>query len=176
MSEYAFSETQGFRTRWAWAAVIVFNVFFLYAIIQQVVMGKPFGSKPASNETLVLIGLVPFVFLLFLLSIRLKTSYDTEAIHYRFYPFQFKTTTIGWRELQDAYLRDYRSFYEYGGWGIRKGSVKYGDAINTSASCRTGLQLVFHNGKKLLIGTREPEQIKKILEKVIAEGKINRQV
>jgi len=176
MNEPSFTEKQGFRTRWAWAAVIVFNGFFLYAIFQQVILGKPFGTKPASNAVLILLELIPLAITLLMLSIRLTTRYDATGIRYRYFPFQTRTTHIDWNEWQDAYLRAYRSFYEYGGGGIRKGSDRYGDAVNTSASGKTGLQLVFHNGKKLLIGTREPDKVKKIIERVMAEGKINRQV
>lgn len=176
MIDRSFSEVQRFRTRWAWMAVIAFNAFFLYAVIQQVVLGKPFGSKPAPDQVLLLLELIPLLFLFFLVSIRLKTSYDQGGIRYRFYPFQFKTTFIAWHELQDAYLREYHSFYEYGGWGIRRGKAKTGNAINTSQSGKTGLQLIFHDGKKLLIGTRKPEEIRSILDKVIAEGKINRNI
>lgn len=176
MSDQSFSEVQRFRSRWAWMAVIAVNAFFIYAIIQQVILGKPFGNKPASDHVLLLLESVPLLLLFFVISIRLKTSYNKEGIGYRFYPFQFKTTFIAWNELQDAYLREYHSFYEYGGWGIRKGTAKSGHAINTSQSGKTGLQLVFHDGKKLLIGTCKPEEIRSILEKVIAEGKINRKI
>jgi len=176
MNELVFTEKQGFRTRWAWAAAIVFNAFFLYAILQQVVLGKPFGSKPASDLVLILLELIPLSITLLMLSIRLTTCFDAEGIQYRFFPFQSKTTRIEWHELQDVYLRTYRSFYEYGGWGIRKGSEKTGEAVNTSQSGTTGVQLVFKNGRKLLIGTRYPEKISPIIENAMAGGKVNRGV
>ena len=176
MSNPFFSEVQRFRTRWAWMAVIAVNAFFIYAIIQQVLLGKPFGTKPAPDYVLLLCEIIPLLLLFFLISIKLKTEYNSEGISYRFFPFQFKTTVIAWHELQDAYLREYSSFYEYGGWGIRKGTAKVGNAINTSQSGKVGLQLVFNDGKKLLIGTRRSGDIRSILEKVIAEGKINRKV
>lgn len=165
-----FKEVQRFRIKWAWLAVIAFNALFIYAIIQQVILGKPFGNKPASDTTLILSAIIPFLLLIFLLSIRLYTSYSLTGIEYRFYPFQFKTTTIEWHELNDVYLREYHSLYEYGGWGIRFGSAKSGKAINTSESCNTGLQLQFKNGKLLLIGTKNPGAIKEILEELMAKG------
>ena len=176
MSNSSFYEVQRFRTRWAWMAVIAINAFFLYAIIQQVVLGKQFGTKPASDTVLLLLEVIPLLLLFFVISIRLKTEYTVDGISYRYFPFQFKTTFIAWHELQDAYLREYSSFYEYGGWGIRKGTAKAGNAINTSQSGPIGLQLIFHDGKKLLIGTRKPNEIKIILDTITAEGKINRQV
>ena len=171
-----FEEVQRFRIWWAWLAVIALNILFIYAIVQQVILGKPFGTKPASDLLLMLIGLIPLGFLFFLMSVKLKIKIRDTGIYYRFYPFQFKETFIEWHALRDAYIRDYNSFHEYGGWGIRIGSPKVGRAINTSASSNKGLQLQFNNGKLLLLGTRRPDEIKLIIDTVIASGKINRGV
>ncbi len=170
----AFSETQRFKIKWAWLAVIALNGLFLFAIVQQVILGKPFGTKPAPDFVLVLIELFLVALLLFIISIRLKTNYTDEGISYRFFPLQNGTTTIYWHELSDAYIREYRSLYEYGGWGIRYGTPKTGRAINTSESCNQGLQLQFRDGKKLLIGTKNPDALQKIIDAVMAAGKINR--
>jgi len=169
-----FSEVQRFRIKWAWLGAIVLNGLFIYAIIQQVVLGKPFGNKPAPDGILILVEAFFLLLLIFIISIRLKTTFTAEGIQYRFFPFQFKTTTIEWNELSDAYIREYNSFYEYGGWGIRYGTAKIGRAINTSESCRQGLQLRFKNGKLLLIGTKNPAAVQKILDEAIIAGKINR--
>ncbi len=176
MNTIEFYEVQRFKVRWAWAGIIALNLLFIYAIVQQVVMGNAFGSKPASDLTLVLIETGPLVLFLFLLSIKLTTRFDDSGIHFRFFPFQVRTTSIEWHELKDAYMREYNSFYEYGGWGIRIGTAKTGKAINTSASCNKGLQLLFKDGKLLLIGTRKPDQIEKIISEVLTKGKINREV
>lgn len=169
-----FSETQRFKIKWAWAAVIAINGLFIYAIVQQVILGKPFGSKPAPDYALILIEVFLLALFLFIISIRLKTTYTEKGIHYRFYPFQFKTNIINWHELSDAYVREYNSLLEYGGWGIRYGSTKNGNAVNTSESCNKGLQLQFKNGKRLLIGTKNPEALQQIIDEVITKGKINR--
>jgi hypothetical protein len=174
MNNIEFYEVQRFKTWWAWLGAGSLNLLFVYAIVQQVILGSPFGSKPASDLVLVLIGLFFFLILLFLFSIKLKTEITDRGIQYRFYPFQFKETVIEWHELKDAYIREYNSFHEYGGWGIRTGTRKAGNAINTSASGNQGLQLRFNNGRLLLIGTRKPDEIRLILEAVISSGKINR--
>lgn len=171
-----FKELQRFKIWWAWLVVIALNVLFIYAFIQQVILGKTFGSKPASDFILILAGLLPLVFLFFLMSIKLKTKINDIGIYYRFYPFQFKETVIEWHELRDAYIREYNSFYEYGGWGIRTGTPKTGKAINTSASSNKGLQLQFTNGKLLLIGTKKPKELQKIIDTIMQAGKINRGV
>lgn len=176
MAAIHFKEEQRFTTWWAWLAVIALNGLFIFAIIQQIILNKPFGNNPAPNYVLLLIECFMLLLLLFLFSIRLQTNIDETGIRYRFYPYQFKATTIAWHELRDAYMRDYNSFHEYGGYGIRYGSAKTGRAINTSASSNRGLQLQFNDGKLLLIGTRKPEEIERIIKEVITSGKINRAV
>ncbi len=172
MSLAAFSEVQGFRVWWAWAAVIALNVLFAYAIVQQAILGIPFGSDPAPNLVLYLAELFLLSLLYFLFSIRLKTTFDDRGIEYRFFPFQSKTTLIEWSELSDAYMRDYNSFYEYGGYGIRVGTPESGRAINTSASSTRGLQLEFKSGELLLIGTKDPVAVEAVVEGQKQAGKI----
>jgi hypothetical protein len=171
-----FSEVQRFKIKWAWIVVIAFNVLFIYAIVQQIILGKPFGTKPGPNWVLVVCELGCLLLLIFIFSIRLKTTIGINGIRYRFYPFQFNTTFIQWHELSDAYIRPYNSFFEYGGYGIRMGSPGTGRAINTSESCNHGLQLQFNDGKLLLIGTKDPAAIQQILNEVMAGGKINRRI
>ena len=171
-----FKEVQRFKIWWIWLAITALHVLFIYAIIQQVIFDRPFGSKPASDLALMIIELGLMALLFFLVSIKLKTRITEIGIYYRFYPFQFKETLIEWHELKDAYIREYHSFYEYGGWGIRVGSSKVGRAINTSASSNKGLQLEFNDGQLLLIGTRRSQELKVIVEEMTATGKINRRV
>jgi hypothetical protein len=170
MSQIDFKEVQRFRVWWAWLGVIILNLFFIYAIVQQLLFGIPFGSKPASNITLLLIELGPLLLVVFLLSIRLHTHINETGIYYRFFPFQINTVCIGWDQVNKADLRRYNSFYEYGGWGIRVGSPEKGNAINTSESCNEGLQLQFTNGRLLLIGTRHPDALREVIELVKVKG------
>jgi len=59
----------------------------------------------------------------------------------------------------------YYPISEFGGWGLRggfffnKGKEK---AVNVSGDI--GIQLIFKNGKKLLIGTQKKEEAKRVLE------------
>ncbi len=174
MDKFYFKEVQRFHTRWVWAGVIAVNLLLIYAIVQQALLGISFGPKPLPDLALFFLELVPLLLFIFLCSIRLRTSYDSIGIHYRYLPFQFRTTTIEWHQLSDAYMRGYNSLLEYGGWGVRKGVASTGMAINTSASSNKGLQLRFPNGKLLLIGTRYPGEIEKIISRVMTEGRINR--
>ena len=137
------------------------------------ILGIPFGNRPASNLVLLLLEFAMLLFLLFLFSIQLRTTVDDRGIQYRFYPFQTATTLIEWSELSDAHMRQYNSFYEYGGWGIRVGARSNSRAINTSASCNEGLQLEFKDGRLLLIGTARPEELRKTIALQKESGRIS---
>ena len=172
MKSSGFTEVQGFRHIFVWGAAIALNILFTYAIIQQVFIGRPFGSTPASDTVLILLETFAALLITFLFSIRLKTAISSDGIYYRFHPFQTKATLIEWEDLSDAYIREYNSFYEYGGWGIRIGNSQNDRAINTRGSGNLGLQLEFKDGKLLLIGTAKPTEVKKALDEQLAAGKI----
>jgi hypothetical protein len=53
---------------------------------------------------------------------------------------------------------------EYGGWGLRLGILGKGTAFNVSGD--KGLQLEFIDNKKLLIGTKKPEELTETLNKI----------
>jgi len=99
----------------------------------------------------------PLAVLLFLVLVRLKTRYDAQGIHIVFLPFIWKKF-ISWEEIGSAYLRTY-SLSDFGGWGFRIG--KEGKAYTTKGN--HGLQLIFKNGSKILIGTQEPDKIQEII-------------
>lgn len=176
MNTIDFKEIQRLKRWWVWFALAAFNGLFIYAIMQQICLGIPFGTKPAPDFVLIIVEVFFLLLLFFVVQIKLKTRITDTGIYYRYFPFQFKETLIEWHELSDAYVRSYDSLYEYGGWGIRTGSAKTGKAINTSASSNRGLQLQFNDGKLLLIGTTRPDEIGEIIDTMIASGKINRGV
>lgn len=64
--EHEFNEVQRFRIWWAWLGAAALNILFLYAIVQQLVLGKPFGEKPAPDFVLILIELLLLACCIFL--------------------------------------------------------------------------------------------------------------
>ena len=94
---------------------------------------------------------------------KLETRVDGTGIYYRFFPLHLTEQTILWDEVASVTLRKYNSLKEYGGWGLRY-SFKKGRAVNIKG--KTGLQLELKNGKKLLIGTQKPEELKQVLQEL----------
>jgi hypothetical protein len=64
-----------------------------------------------------------------------------------------------WEQVKRAYIRQYNPIKEYGGWGLKWSSTNA--AYNIMGN--VGLQLVLQNGKKILIGTQKPEELRSFL-------------
>lgn len=159
-----FSERQHFTQIWLWVLLIGISGLFVYGIIMQVFFGVTFGDKPMSNGQLIVVatGVLLLTFLFGLL--RLETTIQHEGICYRFFPLQWKYKKISWDSISKAYLRQYNPITEYGGWGFRTGLFGKGQAFTISGN--KGLQLVYNNGEKFLLGTQRPEEIEQVLKQL----------
>jgi hypothetical protein len=150
-----FSEIQRFQQWWIIATMVLPAALFLYGIVQQILLGNPFGDQPLSDTALLLAFLVFVLFFLwFILVLRLETEVDETGIHYKFRGIHFKRQSIPWQEVASAELVTYKPLREYGGWGIRYGF--HGKAYSVSG--KKGIQLQLNSGAKILIGSRRGEE------------------
>lgn len=99
---------------------------------------------------------VPIAITALFLLLKLETEVKSDGIYVRYFPFHIRFKRFGPEDLSECYARRYKPIWEYGGWGIRY-SLRNGKAYNTSGN--QGVQLVFKNGKRLLIGSQKPEQL-----------------
>lgn len=159
-----FTEQQYFRQIWIWILSIGINGVFVYGFIQQIYFKKPFGNNPLGDKELLILAVGIFLISIAFVFIRLDTSIDKIGVHYRYFPFQRTMRTISWDRISKSYVRQYSPIGEYGGWGIRIGLFGKGRAFNVSGD--NGLQLVYDNEKKFLIGTQKPEDLKKALQEL----------
>lgn len=160
-NESLFSESQRFKQWWLWLILLGVNILFMYGIYQQVILGKPFGDNPGSNGMLISTFLITVFTTVFIGVIRLDTEIKSEGVYVRFFPVQIKFRFFPWNSITKSYIRYYNAIAEYGGWGFRIGIFGRGRAFNISGNM--GLQLEFDNNKKLLIGTRNAEELQKVL-------------
>jgi len=155
-----FSEKQRFNQWWLWVILLGINGLIGYGVLSQVVLGKPFGEKPAGNVELVLIFLLTLVIMFFFVLLRLETMIRSDGIYVRFFPFHISFKYFPWDRIRKSYVRKYSPIMEYGGWGLR--GIGKNKALNVSGN--QGLQLELDENRKLLIGTRKPEEISRILQ------------
>jgi len=165
-----FIEEQKFRKMYLWIILVTLNAFYLILIFQLVFFGEISGEIPGTRERLLIFLQSAFIFLITLLMwhLRLDTAIRDDGIYYRYFPFQMKFRKISWSSISRCYVRKYNPIKEYGGWGLRFGLFGKGQAFNVSGNM--GLQLVFNNGKRFLIGTQKPDELGESLKKL---GRLN---
>ena len=139
-----FQEEQGFDQVWVWALL---GIELVVLLIPLILTGQPWWT--------LLLALGAMVFTMALLaSLKLTTRIDSTGVHYRMKPIHWKEQTIPWDEMDQIFVREYSPIREYGGWGIRFGRA--GRAYSVKGN--HGIQIVKKNGKRILLGTQQPEE------------------
>ncbi|MFY1047854.1 hypothetical protein [Chryseobacterium sp. GP-SGM7] len=152
----AFCEKQHFRQWWLWSILIFVLGVSIYNFTDSLEYFST-GELIASSSVSVIIFILFFI-------IKLETKIDELGIRVRFFPFHLQFRYFQWKNVEKAFIREYSPITEYGGWGLRGGMFGNGKAYNISGNI--GLQLVFKDGKKLLIGTQKSEEINQFLAEI----------
>ncbi|MEQ9303467.1 MAG: hypothetical protein RJQ14_06080 [Marinoscillum sp.] len=164
-----YKETQIFRGTFFWWL----QTLLISAIVGGLILGKVLlvfesdwldgvGLYDAESILAVLIALIVLGAVLWLLTvIKMEVEIDEGGLYYSYFPFVSSKKLIQKSHLLSMKVRKYSPIMEYGGWGYRR-SFKNGKALNVGG--KYGLQLVFKDGKKLLLGTRKPGELQRIVE------------
>ncbi len=153
----SFKESQKFSPL-IYLLIAPFVLLIVYGLFKQIYLGEPFGDKPASDTSLVLILILLIGVLLLFWAMQLQTTITEKSIQIRFVPFVNKT--ILWKDVKSAEVLQYGFV---GGWGIRLGT-KYGTVYNISGN--KGLAMELKSGKKILVGTQKEEELKKVIRQL----------
>ncbi len=94
---------------------------------------------------------------------KLQTIVRSDGLYVRFFPFHIKFKRFVFEDIGQYFAREYKPLMEYGGWGIKFGFK--GKAYTVSGN--KGLQIVFKNGKKLLIGSQNPETLVDAIDSIV---------
>jgi len=152
MKEY--KEIQKFNSPLIWVIVGIAAIGGIFALT------APSGQ----NEQLPIIAklLISSAIIILVLTFMfgyLKTTINQAGIYIEMrILFKFGKTIL-WDDIQTIKVDKYRPILEFGGWGYRIGwkSVAY--------NCRgnVGLIIMLKNGRKIVIGTQNPDELKKYL-------------
>jgi len=153
-----FEESQRFNQWWIWAIILVVMGISIYANMDMIHVGESLFNW-TSLGVMIPVLLIPALFYFLML----KTRVEKDGIYVRFIPFHLKEIFITWDELESCQVRTYSPLGEYGGWGIKYGLGGAGKVYNVSGN--QGLQLVFKDGARLLIGTQKPQELQEIINK-----------
>jgi len=168
-----FREVQRFRQVWLWALVIAVAGMVVYAAVQQLILGRQFGSNPAPDYALIIIFIIfglglPVLFYMLNLTVEIRS----DGLYFRFFPLHRSFQKIALEELSSYEACTYSPVKEYGGWGIRYGSA--GKAYNISGN--KGLRIVLVNGQKILFGSQMAKELVDAIDMAKGKGKRGRKV
>jgi hypothetical protein len=175
--ELIFQERQRFNQWWFVLLMLIVNGILIYACISQIVLGKSFGNNPASDTMLIVVTVLTILFTIGFFFIRLDTVINEVGVYERMFPFQFRFGFTPWEHISDVSVKKISPIREFGGWGMRFKLINFGGngisyGIGQKAYTVSGnniLELKLQNGKKILIGTQQPEALTEFLDKLDAK-------
>lgn len=131
---------------------------FWYGLIQQIVLGIPFGDRAMPNAALALVTAGVTLTSLWLWNMHLVTEVRESELWMKFV-LLWRPRSIPFEELISAEAVTYRPIRDFGGWGIRMG--RKGRAYNVSGN--RGVQLVLRGNERFLIGSQQPDELARAL-------------
>lgn len=152
MARTIFQEEQKFKLLVIVLPLIVLSALAVVWFIMQIGLGQSIGNNPISDIGMIIFCVTVWSGTAMILAMRLSTRIDEMGITMHFFPFVKRKWS--WAEVKSAEVLDYGFV---GGWGIRLWT-SYGTVYNIRGS--KGLALKLANGKKVLIGTQKPEEMK----------------
>ena len=155
-----FKEEQRFTQTWLIIVLAISAIVPILIVTNKMMKSNSEIQWKEHLITIVLITCATFSVFLF----KLKTRIDEKGIHYQFLPFHFVAKTIAWNDIDTSFTRKYDALSEYGGWGIKGGTLwnkKNGIAYNVKGDI--GLQIKLKTGKKILIGTQKKSEVDRVI-------------
>jgi len=174
---YLFHEEQSFRQTWILIPVVMgfltASLLLGFGLYQQLYLGKPWGDQPMSDTGLIITTIVTMLALilviLLLLNLTLITEVRNDGFYYRFPILINRQKMIGKEDIMNFEVGKYNPIREFGGWGIRI-RLRRARAYNVKGSL--GVRFYLRNGKIVLFGTQQPEELKRALDKMINPPRI----
>lgn len=168
-TEIIYREEQRFAL-WLRAVLVVSMAFTVVFSILPLTQISP-GQWRAETGQIILLSvtgvLLPIGIAVLFCFLKLETQVRPDGLYVRFVPFHRKFKRFGVDDLSEYYARQYKPIREYGGWGIRC-SIRSGRAYNVSGN--KGLQLVFKDGKRLLIGSQRAEELEQAIHRITEQS------
>lgn len=163
-NDVIFHEQQKFSSRLC--LVLVCSLVVGIAIIVAVLVMQE-SVDTSVIVTAILGGIVaPIAIVALFILTNLETEVRSDCLRVRLFPFHIHYRKFAIEDLSEYYARTYRPILEYGGWGIRYSFRKgRGKAYNMTGN--QGVQLVFKNGKRLLIGSQKPDDLTQAINSIM---------
>jgi hypothetical protein len=157
----------------AWLRWLVNISMGLVALLSGFELNEEFVGYNQPDTTDIIIAVVagigvPIAVAALFFLLKLETEVRSDGLYIRFIPFHIHYKRFAAGEIGEYYARQYKPIREYGGWGIRCGLSGRGRAYNISGN--RGVQLVFKDGRKLLIGSQKAEKLQQAIRSIVKDG------
>ncbi len=166
-----YQEYQRQRAWWVWLIMVSLNLLFIYACVSQIIFDRPFGNNPMSDKGLIIVTILTLGFSVWYLLDGLHTYIDKTGIYIRYAPFHLKSKFYDWNNIDKCYIRKFNPFTETGGVGIKIRTISFRKTFpkfsySYTVAGNIGLEVVLSSGKRVLIGTQNPTELERVLEKL----------
>lgn len=162
-SQPVFREVQQFNRRLRWSLMLLMLVTAAITLVAVAATTRDSFEPMALLFPIACGVFIPLGLALLAWTARLETEIRPEGLFVRYFPFHVRWRQFRLQELSEFYARQYRPIREYGGWGIRYG--RNGRAYNVSGN--EGVQLIFTNGRRLLIGSKRPRELESAIRSIM---------
>jgi hypothetical protein len=150
-----FREVQRFKQPWLWIIIYGIAALSWVGFVQQIILGKPFGSNPAPDWMMWLLWLLTGIGLpWFFHSLRMTVVVQEGHISIRYVPVTSRQ--IPFEDIVCFEARTYEPVKEYGGWGIKGRSHK---RVAYNVSGNEGVELELVGGQRVMIGSQRSQDL-----------------
>lgn len=155
-----YHEAQYFRQVW-WVMLIVLGaaVLMWWGFIQQIILGKPWGTNPAPDWMMWLLTLLMGVGLpLLFWFMGLVVEVHNDRLQIRYVPLSQQT--IMWDDVSQVSMQIYQPIRQFGGWGIRGSGSRRAYSVKGDQA----VELSLKDGRHILIGSQKPQELALAIE------------
>lgn len=164
--EALFREVQSFLPfdpLWSWMLVGLCAAIPVVLILGLLVARWRYGKGWPKKQVLPIVALLAAAFFLLMTPIlallvlpTLTIEVRTTEVTAQLWPFELEPERIQISTIREHHVRRYNPTGEFGGWGIRHGRD---GARAYNARGNMGVQLIFHDGGRMLLGSQQSESL-----------------
>jgi len=162
-----YHEEQHFRQWWLWVLVVGLAALGWWSLVQQILLGRPFGDNPAPDWGVWLLWLALGVGLpLFCARLELVLEVTTQEVLIWYRPLSRRVIALD--EIERLEVRTYSPIGEYGGWGIKGWSRK---KIAYNISGHRGVDLTLRDGRRVMLGSQRADELAEAIGRQRSQGR-----